>query len=171
MLEQQGLLLGPWAPPAGTRGAGRHGAAAARAVLDASTRSRLGVVRQRGGGGRLWLRWLGRQSLEVCEAEDESLLCTVLSPWWLARVGEVYDADERRVAVVHGPRVLDGYGQLLADFRTSAQGGRGRFVAPEGVELGQVITAGAETILQFSAAVAEQPFAKMALLGAVLCRG
>jgi hypothetical protein len=169
MLEQPGLVLGPWVSPAGTPGASRHGDRASRAVLDPTTRDRLGVVRRRWSAGWPWVRWLGRQTLAVYEAEDESLLCTVQTPSWLMRIGEVFAADERRIAILHGPRVLDWYAQPLAEFRPTAGSRLGRFVATDGLDLGQLTKAGLDTILQFSPAVAEQPFVKMALLGATLC--
>jgi hypothetical protein len=165
MLEQQGLYLGPWADaPA------RGGNGPTRPVCDLATRRPLGFVRQRGGGWA-WLRWLGGQTLEVYEAQDESLLCTVQTPWWLARVGEIYDADQRRVAVVHGVRLLDGFGRFLAEFRPGRDGRGGVFVAADGGELGELTVAGPERTLRFGAPIADQPFAKMALLGAVLCQG
>jgi hypothetical protein len=169
MLEQAGLLLGAWTATTGAA----PGALAvpARLVHDAATRRRLGVVRWRGGRPRNWVRWLGREALEVYETEDESLLCTVQTPWLLTWVWEVYDADGRRVAVVRGPEILDGFGRRLAVRHTAADGRGDRFLMADGVELGEVSVVGADTLLQFGATVADQPFAKMALLGAILCEG
>jgi len=171
MLELPGLLLGPWTPPRDAPAAERQTAPApTRVVLDPVSRRRRGVVRRR---ARPWLRWLGREVLEIyeTESEDESLLCKVCAPWWLTWAWEVYDAEDRRIAVARGPEILDGFGRPLAVLRWVEEGRVRKFLAVEGVELGEWIATGEETLLRFSAAVASQPFTKMALLGVLLCQG
>jgi len=161
MLEQSSLLLGAWVPPS----AGSQEASPTRAVLEPVSRVRLGFVRRRHPP---WSRWLGRQALDIYEAQDESLLSTVLAPWWLQRAWEVYDAEERRVAIVRGPEVLDGFGRPLALLHQEEKGRVTKFLTTEGVELGEWIVTGEEALLQFAPAVVSQPFAKMALLGVLL---
>jgi hypothetical protein len=156
MLERQRLLIGPWIEiPEPTR-----------AVLDPASGARLGIVRRRSG------RWLRCETLEVYETEDESLLCCIrLMPWWWpGSVGQAYDAEERRVAIVRGAAVHDGQGRLVAHVTEEDDGRSGAFVAGDGTSLAEWTQNGEEVSLQFSEALTSQPFAKMALLGEILCR-
>jgi hypothetical protein len=156
MLERQRLLIGPWLAS--------H--EPTRAVSDSASHARLGIVRRRPRG------WLHRETLEVCETEDESLLCSIrIMPWWwLGCVSEVYDAEERRIAILRGADVQDGLGRLLAHVTESDDGRSGAFVAGDVTTLAEWTVNGEEVSLQFSEALASQPFAKMALLGEILSR-
>ena len=165
MLELPRLLVGPWLPRPEERS--QPDMLPTRAVIDPASRARLGIVRQRPRG---WPRWLDRDTLEVCETEDESLLCTIRAPWWLAWTTEIFDAEERRVASVRGSEILDGLGRLLATMQADQARGQGSFVARDGVKLADWQACGEEVLLQFSEAVANQPFVKMSLLGTLLGR-
>jgi hypothetical protein len=165
MLELPRLLVGPWVPAPDERA--QPETAATRAILDPAARARLGIVRERPRG---WPRWLQRESLEVCETEDDSLLCTIRAPWLLAWATEIYDAEDRRVASVRGGEILDGLGRLVAVVQGDEAGTRGTFVARDGAKLADWQASGEEILLQFSELVAPQPFVKMALLGALLSR-
>jgi len=166
MLELAGLLIGPWVPWEDAGGTSTlTGPGPARAVLDAVSRARVGLVRQR---ARTWPGWLGRKELVVCEAEDESLLCTVRGPWLLSWAWEVHDAEERRVAVVRGPEILDGFGRPLALLQPAAMGRAGKLLEAGGKELGEWAVREGETLLQFSSTLTSEPLVKMALLGVLL---
>ncbi|HZT81381.1 MAG TPA: hypothetical protein VFA26_14220, partial [Gemmataceae bacterium] len=93
MLEEQTLLLGPWA-------------AGGRAVVAPATGRPLGVVRRQRAARPWWLRWLAGPVLAVHEADDEPLLFTVRRAWGLGR-REVCDADGRLVGRLRGDRLLD----------------------------------------------------------------
>jgi hypothetical protein len=170
MLEHAQLLLGPWVPaPEAIPSFARGAPFSVRMLLDPSTRVRLGIVKRR--EGRRWPGWLGRQTLEVYETPDESLLCHVYAPWLLARGWEVLDADERRVASIRGQEILDGHGLPVATFRPAANDRTGKYLGLDGTEFAELTAAGADTLLQFSWSLASRPLVKMALLGAALCRG
>jgi hypothetical protein len=166
MLELPRLLLGRWLPSSHEHAQAQT--AMTRAIIDPVSRARLGIVRSR---PRAWPRWLDRETWDIYETDDESLLCTIRAPWWLAWASEVYDAEERRVAIVRGAEILDGLGRLIATIQMDTRGGPGKFLARDGMVLAEWVCSGDEVLLQFSAAVASQPFAKMALLGAFLCQG
>ena len=156
MLERQRLLIGPW----------EESPQPTRSVFDAASHGRLGIVRRR---PRVWFR---RETLEICETEDESLLCSIrLMPWWwFGCVSEVYDAEERRIAILRGAAIQDGLGRLLADVTEEGAGRGGKFIGRDLTMLAEWAVSGEEVSLQFSEALASQPFAKMALLGEVLSR-
>jgi hypothetical protein len=156
MLEQAALLLRPWAPAAG--------AARGRVVLDAVAGTPLGVARTpaRPGG---W-RWLARPALEVCETEDESLLCTVQRGWWPGSPWHVREAEGHLVGTVSGPSVVDRLGRTVALLRDS--GGGGSFLDPAGVELGRLERRPDGLRLTFAVWLEGDPFARMLLLAAAL---
>jgi hypothetical protein len=128
----------------------------------------LGFVRWKRGPTWPVLRWLAPQVLKVYETEDASLLCTVTRCRGPFGRWEVHDADERRVAVIYRRLLLDGAGYRLASIERPAAGGGGRFLAPPAQELGAFRVGSQGTTLTFAAAVDRDPFARMALLGAVL---
>jgi hypothetical protein len=169
MLEQDGLWLGSWRlVPAGKWGrAGRP--AWTRAVLDLATRRQLGFVLRKAGLAWPFLRWLTGYTLQVYETEDASLLCTLTRCWSPAWCWDVHDAEARRVAVVYRGLVLDGAGYRLA--RIVAGNDEGRFLSPQGVELGTFHLAGGEASLTFAPVLEREPFARMALLGTTLALG
>jgi len=175
MLECHGLLLGPWQPvpePAGhAASAGAAPGDRSRAVLDLATGERLGFARWKRGLSWPLLRWLARQVVKVYETEDASLLCTVTrcrGPFWR---WEVHDADERRVAVLYRWLLLDGAGYRLAFIERAAVGGAGRFLSLQRQELGAFRVGPQGTSLTFAPLLERDPFARMALLGAVLAEG
>jgi hypothetical protein len=159
MLEQRGLLLGPWqpAPPA-----------AIRPVTDLATGAPLGFARRRTGRGWHWLRWLWQRPVEVFETDDASLLCALHRGWSLAWCWEVSDAEGRRVAVVYRRFLLDNLGAPVARAVAADAQHPGRFLARDGRELGTFRGVAGGTALTFADALDNDPFARMALLGAVL---
>jgi hypothetical protein len=160
MLEQRALLFGPWQPA--------EAGVWTQPVLDRVSRQRLGFVRHRTGIRWPLLRWLGRETLEVFETEDASLLCSVHRPRGLSWCWEVRDADERRVGQVYRRLVLDGVGRRLALVVWPSSGSSGRFLTPQDAEIGTFARLDEGTCLTFAPALDNSPFARMALLGAVL---
>jgi hypothetical protein len=164
MLEQHGLVLGPWDAPAGPPPAGLR-----RTVFDAASGEPLGFIVRPDSGSR-WLRWLRPVLLEVYETEDASLVCTFRGPSWARRGWEVCDSDGRRVGMLLRTSLFDGEGYRQAIVQRTAGGG-GRFVAPDGLELAAFAPGAQGTMLTFTPAVEGRPFARMALLGATLAAG
>jgi hypothetical protein len=163
MLEHPGLLLGPWQAPAGNA----RPESRTRTVIDPVSRARLGMVRRRPPS---WPHWLGREALEVYETDDESLLCTIWAPWWLSWSWEVYDADDRRVASIRSAQLRDALGRPLAALQPADNEHSRKLVTEAGVELGEWSVSGDEILLQFAPALANEPLARMAFLGMVLCQ-
>jgi hypothetical protein len=157
MLEEQALLLRPWEESAGAR---------RRVVAEPATGRPLGFARQQPAAP--WLRWLTTSVLEVREAGDEPLLSTVHRFWNLGHLWEVRDADGRRVATVRRGRIEDRLGRTLAVRERAADGSAVWRRSPAGGVLAAA-TRGLEGLrLDFTDAVADDPFAKMALLAAAL---
>jgi hypothetical protein len=171
MLEQQGLLLGPWRQAAATDKMNRPPAAPGerlRDVFDLATKQHLGFTRARTGAAWPGFRWLARRMLEVFETEDASLLCTATRSWGLAWGWEVCDADERRVATVYRRLILRNTGRALAMAQRPKGPAPGRFLNPQGTELGTFTITPEGLSLTFAPVLEGDPFARMALLGAVL---
>jgi hypothetical protein len=169
-----------------------------RAILDPATGLKLGFVGSRPPSCAGWKRWLAGTVLEVYETEDASLVFTVgrrwfLSPWW-----EVYDSEQHLVGSfrfgtfplartiaqrlqlrderglwrrrISGHLVRGRYGQLLALIEYRPSPAQGVMVGPDGVELGRWRRCAEGTLVRFATSLAGDPFAKMALLAAVLSR-
>jgi hypothetical protein len=159
MLEQQTLLLRPWEPGPRPQDGPR------RAVLAADTGAALGSVR-RAPAAAGWAGWLLPPVLRVHEADDEPLLCTLQRFWYLGTLWEVREADGHLVATVRRRRVDDRWGRRLAVPEAGPEGVR--FRARSGTVLAEAALANGEARLTFAAALAGEPFVKMALLGAAL---
>jgi hypothetical protein len=167
MLELAGLLLGRWR--LATRAKGLPAAAGrTRDVLDLASGQRLGFVQSAPSTGWLDLRWLARRTLEVYETEDVSLLCSVVRPWGLAWTWHVLDAEERRVATVYRRLIRRGSGRPLALAEPQEPPAPGRFLDVQGRELATFALTPEGTALIFDPRMEDDPFARMALLGAVL---
>jgi hypothetical protein len=164
MLEQHGLVLGPWGPPGGAGDARPR-----RPVLDAASGEPLGFFSRLEAGPR-WLRWLLPVVVEAYETEDASLLCSVRGPMLGRRGWEVCDSEGRRVGVLLRTTLLDADGRRQAVLHRTAAGG-GRFLSPAGLELAAFAPGERGTVLTFTPAVEGHPFARMALLGATVAAG
>ncbi len=165
MLERQGLMLKPWTAPPDAA----DGRVPRRAVLDAGTGEPLGFVALATPGSR-WLRWLRPVRLEVYETEDASLLCSLRGPAFGRRAWEVRDSEDRPVALFFQGIILDAEGRRQATLERSADGG-GTFVNSSGLELAAFAPSSGGTTLTFSASLEGDPFARMALLAAILAVG
>jgi hypothetical protein len=136
--------------------------------VDAQTGEPLGVVCRREAGAGSWWRWLAAPVLEVREADDEPLLCTLRRFWSLAPLWEVRDADDNLVATLYRGRIEDRSGERWALLEPAAGGAAVRFVAGPGVELAALTRDADGLRLTFADGVKERPLAKMAILGAAL---
>jgi hypothetical protein len=160
MLELSPLKLLPWTATLWQGLPGR-----VRTVTDTAA-AQLGVVRRR--AVPRWFRWLSRQSIEVLEAPDESLVFTLRrGPGWLAS-WQLLDAEERIVGTLRGRAVFDGFGYLLAVIEAPDHAGVGRFLSASGRILGSFEMQHDDTTVIFSQELEGNPFARMLLLGAVL---
>jgi hypothetical protein len=175
MLEQQTLLLRPWAFPAdqpthsaraGSGGAGPG--ARTRVVLAGASGAPLGFAAWRTAPGVFWKRWFFRPVLEVFETEDASLLMTVAAPRRLGRDWEVRDAEGHPAGVLRGDVVLDRSGRALAAAEPDPAGAGRRFVTPLGSVLTTLTPAGDGMLLTFAPGLEGDPFARMVLLAAAL---
>jgi hypothetical protein len=130
------------------------------------------------------------------ENQDQALLCTVEWRWGWPSWWEVLDADLLSVGTfqerwLHQPPFLpeplrlcqaasrvqepfrglvvqDGIGRLLAFTEHAPAKHQGRLVASRGESLATLRPAAPGFCLEFGVSIAQEPFAKMALLGAVL---
>jgi hypothetical protein len=164
-------------------------AGASYEVVDPQTHSRLGIVRQeRGALGKYVPPFFNKlflsTKLEARETLDESLVFTVhetVALWW--RGMEVYDADDHLIGYSDNRNisgrgnfwVYDRRGVRFVEVQGSFPGRRCCFVGPDGRELGFLTSPGVETgaganasLVSISEELAEQPLAKMLLLGAAL---
>ncbi len=148
MLEQPALLLGPWT---------REERARRRVLRAPATGQVLGSVR---APLPTWLSWFGRQSQEVLETEDNSLVMTLCRPWGL----------ERRVGILFRNVLLDGYGRRVAVAKHQ-NNHRGSFCDPHEAELATFALQESGLVLTFRPALEGNPFTRMILLGAVLSWG
>jgi hypothetical protein len=156
MLEQQTLLLRTWTP----------GPTARRPIVEPATGELLGFAGWQTSGAVFLWSWLRAPVLEVHEAEDEPLLCTLHRYWSLGTLWAVRDADGRAIASVRRGFILDPFGCCLA---APLRGTRGvSFHDPERQEMATVIEEPEGTLLTFAEELRGEPFAKMALLAAAL---
>lgn len=183
-MEAQRFLITDRAAPGET--------AIAYDIFDPKTQERVGVIREKSGSLPEFLRKLLSKrfltiKLEVCETEDESLVFTVhrTMGWWRRRI-DVYDADdhlmgygENQAASGSGFWIYDRRNLPFAEIKSSSRGRSCRFLAPDGRELGTVTgewTAPGTNVrtpidhylVSIGDELAEQPLAKMLLLGAAL---
>lgn len=148
MLEHATLLLRP------------PDSLSVRAVVAPVTDAPLGFVRPRPGG--LLERWFGGSLLEVREHEDASLLCTIRNSWFRPGRRLVYDADDRTIGVVRGPRLEDRMGRVVA-----VQKGE-LFRDPQGRPLATVRSGAEGAVIHFAEETADAPFTRMLVLAAAL---
>src|SRR5262245_31890319 len=105
MLEQESLLIKPWAPHA----SGTH---LTRAVCALAGGDVLGYAEMGSLKGR-WLSWLWGPSLHVRESEDASLLMIIHRTFRWSRSWKVRDADERLVGTIRPRQLLNSQGQAI----------------------------------------------------------
>jgi hypothetical protein len=163
------------------------------AIFDPRTQQRVGIARKEPGFLARLLGWPVRSPvlparLKVYETEDESLVFKVrrVAGLWGQR-SEIYDADDHFIGygetgVFSGRsnfRLYDRRGLPFANAEGEFRTRNYRLVGREGRELGVVARSGASGGSELAAAsgsclvslheeLAEQPLAKMLLLGAVL---
>jgi hypothetical protein len=134
--------------------------------------------------------------VDVLENEDASLLLIVQPRWGWRRRWEILDADHRRVGSFRSGRfawspdvvklwrlatpvdsgrhrflgtlVEDWYGRVLAWIEAPITRSPARLIAPDGEVVGTVAERGPDTVVKFAVVLEGNPFAKMALLAAVL---
>jgi hypothetical protein len=151
-------------------------------VLDPDNEHRAGIVRK----GRsqaaglfqrlLYLVWMPAR-FEVCETEDESLIFTInRSRGLLGPTIEVADADDHLVGYLkagfRGDLWIYGWdGDAFGRIRRKLEKGEISIVRPDSVELGEVTDGcpgDSSFILSVDEKIADEPFAKMLILGAIL---
>jgi hypothetical protein len=161
MLEHPELLICPWAEEPGAANA----AVRKRLIRLPASGQFLGFARAVSTSS--WWSWVTRQTLQVFETEDASLLTTVYRPRGLRRTSEVYDSEEHRVGFIYRNGLWESSGTRLATME--AHTGGGRFVNPTGSELAAFELRREEgTVLIFHPPLEGKPFARMIVLAAVL---
>jgi hypothetical protein len=166
MLEHQEFLVRPPMPE--DRLDGETCSVPACAIVEPTAGRPLGFARWHFPAPRSWLSWLSRPVLMVHEAEDEPLVFTIQPLLGLTARWEVCDSDGHRIAIVRRKWVLDRFGDCLAWIQQMREGER--FRGREGQELASTRRSGAECLLRFTAELRDEPFVKMAILGAALTR-
>jgi hypothetical protein len=159
MLESARLLLLPWSRSAE--------AGFARPIVDPATQAPRGRVRCLGRRGS-WLAWFKAYRLEVLETEDDSLLFTLVRPWGLLRIWDVYDADDTRVGSFYPPVLLDAEGQRRG-YLQAEHGRQGAILGVAGQRLADFeIDTSQSLVVNFAANLDANPFLRMLILGSVL---
>jgi hypothetical protein len=160
MLELPRLLLTPWDP----RGP------SPRSLVDPATGDEVGSVRWREPAASLLGRLLTPPVLEVREAEDEPLLCTLRKLWSWGVVWQVREADGHRVAVVTRREVRNRADRRLALLRDLSDDDGLEMRGQDGMPLAVLRRGGKGDLLTYAAVVEGNPFVKMALLAVALTR-
>jgi hypothetical protein len=155
MLEQRVLLLRPPDP------SGR------RLITDPATGAPLGFARRHCPTGSRWWQRL-RPVLAVHEHEDEPLVFTVRRCWTLLPVREVREAEGRRIGLLQGTLIQDGFGQNLAVRLWGPDRKRTVYRGPDGLDLAELAPGASGLCLTFPEALDSDPFLKMLLLAAAL---
>jgi hypothetical protein len=153
-------------------------------IFDPDTQERIGIVREgppiiEGLLRRLFALLFTPCRYEVRETEDESLVFTVtrsFSPF--GQEETVADADENVVGYVRsGLWIYDRDRVAIARFSRSRQKKEISILTPDGSELGMLTTEysgthsasdGRSILVSLGERLADEPFAKMLLLGAIL---
>ncbi len=179
MLEQQGLLLCPWqwdristngsnfiskSDPNGNK------VQACRQIVDLTTREPLGIIRCRTIESWTIFRWLHRQVWDVLETEDESHLMSLYAPWAFVKPWEVHDAENKYVCMIHSGVIFNRNGIPQARLANSSSPIHRTFQSSDRENLATCQMTFEGTELTFSPTV-EDPFIRMALLGATLAMG
>ncbi len=162
-------------------------------IFDPRTQKPMGVIREKSGTLRKFLgKFLSKRfltiELEVRETEDESLVFIVHRTMglWRRRI-EVYDADDHLMGYGEnrgfsgrgGFWIYDRRNLPFAAIQVASRGQGCCFLAPDGRELGTVTRERTEPdrearapanpyLVSIDDALAEQPLAKMLVLGAAL---
>lgn len=158
MLEQPGLLLGPWQPVTGHQ--------QVQPVWDLVSRQPLGFVQQ--ARGCSWLRWLRPECFEVFESEDAALLCRIVQLGRLLWCWEVQDADRQRIALIARRCLFDVRGRPVARIGLPSGHRAGVFWRTPQQTLATFEYVPEGICLKFAAVSPAQPLLRMALLGAVI---
>src|SRR5262249_36113921 len=159
MLERSSLLLLKWS----------GGRDEPRRIIDPSSGAATGCARWR-SAAPLLARLLAPPVLEVREAGDDPLLCTLLRLGNWGVVWQVRAADGHRVALIARREIRNRADRRLALLRERPERDELEMQGQDGRPLA-VLRRGAEgDWLTYAAEVEGNPFVKMALLAAALTR-
>lgn len=134
-----------------------------RRILTGEGREVLGHVALAPGR---WVPWPAGPQVAAYEEPDASLLFRARGLGWLRRTILVTEADGNAVAYVYDNCVVTSAGRLVAAYRRAR--GRGAFIGAAGSEVAGWTAVGGGMRVDFAAELRNEPFAKMALLAAVL---
>jgi len=161
MLEKERLLILPWSSTLGLPREDVAELSHVRRIQDLSG-ALLGFAGWRPQG---W--WRGK-TIRVFEIPDASLLMTVHRPWGPMRMWQVADAEERCIGSCYRDILLDGDSHPLAHLQEETSKRRQKFLTRTRGELGTLEWLDDGGVrLSFQRTV--NPFARMNLLGKVLC--
>ncbi len=172
MLERQSLLLRPWQEIAfehpKSTSPQKERFHWQRLVVDGETSELLGLVKKKPIFSWPFLEGLVPQVFQVFETEDESLLFTLHAPRYIFRPWSIKDAEEKIVAKISSRMIFDGFGEFYA--YQEIHSGQKVFLNWAKKELASFHETPEGTLLLFDPLTHDDPFLRMALLGAVLAR-
>jgi hypothetical protein len=115
-----------------------------------------------------WWPWKIIATLSAFEGPDRSAIFAGRRAGWWPGDWDVHEADGRLVGLVRGAHVLHAGGEVLGRVIRERDGATGRIVSPGGSRLvdWKLVDSGVQ--IEFAADLDEQPFAKMAVIIAVL---
>jgi hypothetical protein len=115
-----------------------------------------------------WWPWKLIATMSAFEGPDRSAVFAGRRAGWWPGDWDVHEADGRLVGLVRGAHVLYAAGEILGQVIREQEGAAGRIVSPGGSRLVEWKPLDAGTRIEFDADLDEQPFAKMAVIIAVL---
>lgn len=164
MLEASSLLIHPWHLQSGVPHRW------SRLILNGATSAVLGCIRWVGPAQDAWFARLRGHRLDVLETEDAALLMTLIRPWGLTRLWNVWDAEDRRVGTIYPPVLLDGEGGRRGCI-DATDPAHGKILHPSARVLAEYEhLADGGTVLRFAADLEPNPFLRMLVVGGVIVR-
>ncbi len=128
----------------------------------------LGFVRFAGTARPAWFSWLRGLRLDVYETDDASHLMTLLRPWGMFRMWDVYDADEQCIGSIYPPSLVDSDGERRG-YLDLRDGGDGSILDQSRQVIATFRAANLTTLeVTFTADPEGNPFLRMLLLAGIL---
>ena len=117
-----------------------------------------------------WFAWLRSLKLSVFETADASHLMTVTRPWAFSGIWDVYDAEDSFVGMICMQTLFSSDRRFLGKARNEADGARAIHNPSDKLLASMRPSADRSTVISFTNEAMSNPFLRMMLLGAFLCR-